>query len=1300
MDATASLSTVSPYMDILEPSIALGDIEAGADFQASFPINIDKDCPFAQNVKFNLNIESPYPSYQEAYDFELSFPASIKKGCLYGGVMDVETNIPLESAHIKTYQTTPEGLNMTIETSSDNEGYFRIDPDLESNSPGVSLSISKDSFETLVKDLVFKKDSWGFFLPVYYEASLRRLKVDSTTIKGMVYDERTDIGLAQLKVTGTDQSGNLKWETITQNQSGEKDEVAYEVVINSEEVSQDRITVDSRPDYHLYQKDHQITPHQENIIDIPLVENEPPVAVISSAASEEEGPLEVVFNSQDSYDPDPINGDEKSLDYTWDFGDGSPASLSPSPAHFYKQPGVYNVSLLVRDKVADGIGKWSEPAEQTLNLSEAAENDDPIYLDPEINGLVYTYRIPLSEDVYITGGKTLSRLVFIRGLLSAPEYHLRVEAGYSGDTQTQEEYRLQINDSAKLGNIIPDQNDDYYSSDSQHYEWIDHDDFGDHNYIVQNLKGGENKIAFHKGDQPSDTANSVHFRTIEITCCPITYTLTMAVNPSEGGTTDPPVGNHTYDANTVVPISAIQTDGYTFINWTGDVEDPQSTTVTMDRDKTVTANFALPDLTFTSLNIDSPKKEGDEIEVDAEYKNIDRGRAKSGFRIKMEVYDEGGILKDTEFSPYLAALDAKASAPCHFVVPEDKLAAGKYTVTLTVDPNNDVVKESNETNNQISGALEISPIIYTLTMAVNPSEGGTTDPLVGNHTYDAGEVVDITATLADGYTFMNWTGDVADAKSADTTVTMNNNKKVIANFSLPDLTFTSLTIDSPKKEGDEIKVDAEYKNIDRGRAKSGFQIKMEVYDDKEGTLIYTDATPHWLAAVDAGASALCHFTIPGDKLAAGNYTVTLTVDPNNDVVKESNETNNQISGTLEISPIIYTLTMIVKPSGGGTTDPAVGSYTYNAGTVVPISAIPADGYTFMNWSLSYYTGDGVADPNSAITTVTMNGNKIVTANFGLILPDLIVSYARLEPSTIYKYGSSRIEFKIKNIGLAASPPSWTAGCYYMEDVLDFTDITHAIRTTPRGRPGDVVCMVSLSPLQPGEETGILTLFLYWQSSFSAKSYCVKVMADIEERIIESDETNNLSAPQILTPPAITVTSPNGGENWKVGNNQIVTWTSSGTTSGNVKIEYSIDAGSTWSEIISSTPDNDSYPWTIPQKDDFPSNQCLIKVSDAANPGTADQSDNTFTIWSQDIYVDDNCASNPIKHGSKLHPFGKIQDEAMKYVSDYRTTINLTDIIYIHVLAGTYDENVALTSHVQLLGENKTNTTIQSSQCFF
>jgi len=73
-------------------------------------------------------------------------------------------------------------------------------------------------------------------------------------------------------------------------------------------------------------------------------------------------------------------------------------------------------------------------------------------------------------------------------------------------------------------------------------------------------------------------------------------------------------------------------------------------------------------------------------------------------------------------------------------------------------------------------------ITYTLTMAVNPAEGGTTSPAVGSHTYNSGTVVPITATPADeGWYFDEWTGDASGTNST-TSVTMNTNKAVTANF--------------------------------------------------------------------------------------------------------------------------------------------------------------------------------------------------------------------------------------------------------------------------------------------------------------------------------------------------------------------------------------------------------------------------------------------------------------------------------------------------------------------------------------
>ncbi|MEJ2567323.1 MAG: leucine-rich repeat domain-containing protein [candidate division WOR-3 bacterium] len=92
-------------------------------------------------------------------------------------------------------------------------------------------------------------------------------------------------------------------------------------------------------------------------------------------------------------------------------------------------------------------------------------------------------------------------------------------------------------------------------------------------------------------------------------------------------------------------------------------------------------------------------------------------------------------------------------------------------------------------------------------------------------------------------------------------------------------------------------------------------------------------------------------------------------------------------------------------------------------------------------------------------------------------------------------------------------------------------------------------------------------------------------------------------------PGLTVTSPNGGEDWKVDSTYDITWTSS-PTSSNVKIEYSIDNGSNWLEIITAIPaDALTYSWIIP---DTPSDSCLVRITDTTG-SPSDTSDAIFSI---------------------------------------------------------------------------------------
>ena len=94
-----------------------------------------------------------------------------------------------------------------------------------------------------------------------------------------------------------------------------------------------------------------------------------------------------------------------------------------------------------------------------------------------------------------------------------------------------------------------------------------------------------------------------------------------------------------------------------------------------------------------------------------------------------------------------------------------------------------------------------------------------------------------------------------------------------------------------------------------------------------------------------------------------------------------------------------------------------------------------------------------------------------------------------------------------------------------------------------------------------------------------------------------------------TAPSITVTAPNGGEFWAVGSSRNITWTSTGA-SANIKIEYSMNSGSSYSLVAASTTNSGTYPWTIPNP---VSANCLVKVSDAAAPSLFDVSDAPFAI---------------------------------------------------------------------------------------
>jgi beta propeller repeat protein len=97
--------------------------------------------------------------------------------------------------------------------------------------------------------------------------------------------------------------------------------------------------------------------------------------------------------------------------------------------------------------------------------------------------------------------------------------------------------------------------------------------------------------------------------------------------------------------------------------------------------------------------------------------------------------------------------------------------------------------------------------------------------------------------------------------------------------------------------------------------------------------------------------------------------------------------------------------------------------------------------------------------------------------------------------------------------------------------------------------------------------------------------------------------------------SITVISPNGGETLIAGSQQQVQWEYQGVST--VKIE--LYNGTGWQTLADNLTSTGSYMMDVPAG--FNSNQCLVKVSDAANLSVTDQSDAVFTIFQCTLTAD-------------------------------------------------------------------------------
>lgn len=157
------------------------------------------------------------------------------------------------------------------------------------------------------------------------------------------------------------------------------------------------------------------------------------------------------------------------------------------------------------------------------------------------------------------------------------------------------------------------------------------------------------------------------------------------------------------------------------------------------------------------------------------------------------------------------------------------------------------------------------------------------------------------------------------------------------------------------------------------------------------------------------ASAASGYTFTGwsGSITGSTNPVTVTMDANKTIT--ANYTQQQQTQ--------YTLTVSTSGSGTVSLNPSGG--TYNAGTVVTMTANPSSGYVFSGWS-------GAVTGSTNPATVTMNANKSVTATFtqsgGGGTPDFsMIGYATLNGGTTGGQGGSTV-----TISTLAQLQAWAA----------------------------------------------------------------------------------------------------------------------------------------------------------------------------------------------------------------------------------------------------------------------------------
>jgi hypothetical protein len=257
-----------------------------------------------------------------------------------------------------------------------------------------------------------------------------------------------------------------------------------------------------------------------------------------------------------------------------------------------------------------------------------------------------------------------------------------------------------------------------------------------------------------------------------------------------------------------------------------------------------------------------------------------------------------------------------------------------------------------------------SPTInYTLT--ITTTTGGTTNPPPGNYTYSQGQNIPIQAIPNSGYGLDHWELDGINVGSTNPySVLMDNNYTLQAVFVLRySLTITTTTGGTT--------------NPSPGS-----------YFYNAGTNVSVTAIPDIYYIFDC-------WELDGVNIGSTNPCPVL-MDNNH---------------TLHAVFVQINYTLIINATAGGTTNPAPRIYTYGAGSIIQIRAIPD-----INYVLDYWELDGTNVGKTNPINLTMDRNYTLQAVFKVGLHDVAIANIKSSKTVVGQGYSMNINVTITNQG--------------------------------------------------------------------------------------------------------------------------------------------------------------------------------------------------------------------------------------------------------------------------------------------